>query len=90
MHYTLRIIHETPNTHTIDLTPMVSLYFYSIFVEYPIYCNFYAVLTTTYIPTLIFQVLNNVNHLVNSWEISSDRFLNSSLLFFTEFPAKVI
>ena len=37
MYYTPRVIHDTPNTHNIELTPMLSLYFYSILGEYSIY-----------------------------------------------------
>ena len=32
VYYILIASHETPNAHTIELTPMVSLYFYYIFV----------------------------------------------------------
>ena len=45
MHYILRFGHDTPNTQSIELTPMTSLYFYSIFVEYFINCNFNIILT---------------------------------------------
>ena len=58
MYYIVRASHETPNTHTIELTPMLSLYFYSIFVEYPIYCNFNAILAEPSISPLTFHLLN--------------------------------
>ena len=58
MYYILRVSHDTPNTHTIDLTPMVSLYFYSISVEYPVYCNFNTILTALSISPVIFRLFN--------------------------------
>ena len=58
MYYTPRVIHDTPNTHTIDLIFMVSLYFYSIFVEYPVYCNLNTILTELPISPVKFQLLN--------------------------------
>ena len=36
LYYILKVSHDTPNTHTIDLDPIVSLSFRSIFLEYPI------------------------------------------------------
>ena len=57
MYYILRVSHETPITHIIELTPMVSLSFYSIFLEYPIYCNFNEILTAPSISPVIFQLL---------------------------------
>ena len=58
MYYIVRASHETPNTHTIELTPMVSLSFYSTFFEYPIYCNFNTILTSPSISPVIFQIID--------------------------------
>ena len=59
MYYILRFIHEMPNTHTLDLTLMVILSFYPIFVEYPIYCNFNTIPIALSISPVIVQTLNH-------------------------------
>ena len=37
MRYIIRVSHETPNMRTIEIIPMASVSFYSIFLEYTIY-----------------------------------------------------
>ena len=58
MYYILRVIHETLNTQTIELTPVVILSFCSIYVEYPIYCNLNTILAATSTSPVIFQILD--------------------------------
>ena len=65
MYYILRVSYETPNTHTIDLNPMVSLSFYSIFMEHPIYCNFNIIITAPSISQVIIHIINQ--HELPGW-----------------------
>ena len=54
----LRFVHETLTTNTIDMTPIIRLYYNSILVEYHIDCSFSAIITSPSISTLIFQIIN--------------------------------
>ena len=83
-YYVLIVSHETPNTHTIDMTPMVSLSFYSIFVEYTICCQFNTILTAPSISPDIFQLLKKTCIV---WLIIGIYLLpNFSFLIFSSIP----
>ena len=56
VYYTLRVIHEPPNKHTIDMIFRLIISFYSIFVEYNVYNRFNSVLSAPSISTAIFQL----------------------------------